>query len=113
MSHQDEQFRQAMRGYAAGLLECQPLPPASVIWLRAERRRRRLAIERAERPLRIMQAVGLVCAVFAAVWMLYRAGTLNQLSTVGSRGLIWVVAGAMLMIGGCWTLVVVSRRPLS
>jgi hypothetical protein len=113
MSRQDEQLRQALRGYAAQISQTHTAPEASLVWLRAERRRRRMAIERAERPLRIMQMVGLVCAALAAAWMLLRSGSLRTMPTIGTTGLVLALAGTLMIVGGCWTMVVASRRPLS
>lgn len=111
MSREDDGLRQALRGYAAEIAETHRAPEASAVWLRAERRRRRLAIERAERPLRIMQVVGLLCAACAAVWMLWRTDALHALPAIGTTGLMLGLAGAALVLGGCWTMVAASRRP--
>jgi hypothetical protein len=113
MSRQDEQLRHALRGYAAQITQTHPLPEASRVWLRAERRRRRMAIEQAERPLRIMQVVGLVCAALAAAWVLVRSGSLRQMPEIGTTGLMLGMAGAAMIVGGCWTMMVMGRRPLS
>jgi len=113
MSLHDDQLRQALRTYATDISDTFAAPPASLIWLRAERRRRRMAIERAERPLRIMQAVGLVCAVFAVVWMIYRAGSFRQLPAISGTGLLLAVACTFLVLTGCWTMLLASRRPSS
>ena len=113
MSLHDDQLRQALSAYAADISDTCPAPQASVIWLRAERRKRRLAIERAERPLLIMQAVGLVCAAFAVAWMLYRTGSFQQLPTIGTTDLVLAVACTFLILTGCWTMLLASRRPTS
>ncbi|HEX4006521.1 MAG TPA: hypothetical protein VHX60_10130 [Acidobacteriaceae bacterium] len=113
MSRQDEQLRQALRGYAARITQTHSVPEASVVWLRAERRRRRIAIERAERPLRIMQMVGLVCAALAAAWWLVRSDSLRSVPEIGTTGVMLALAAAVMIVGGCWTMVVVGRRPLS
>jgi hypothetical protein len=113
MSLHDDQLRQALCAYATDISDTCAPPQSSLIWLRAERRRRRMAIERAERPLRIMQAVGLVCAVFAVVWMIYRAGSFRQLPAISSTGLLLAVACTFLVLTGCWTMLLASRRPSS
>jgi transposase len=121
MSLQDDQLREAMRQYAAGLAETHTAPEASLIWFRAERRRRRMAIERAERPLRIMQVVGMLCALFAAGWLLVRsvstsaatnAGT-NALGGIATPWLVLTIGGAFVTIAGCWMMMLASRKPLS
>lgn len=109
MSRPDEQLRHSLRSYAAHLANTYNAPPASLIWLRAERRRRRVAIERAERPLRIMQIVGMICAASAAGWMLHRSGPV-QFST---SSLTLALGCAALIVAGCWTMLLASRRPSS
>lgn len=103
-------LRRAMRSYAADIAATQTAPPASIVWLRAERRSRRLAIERAERPLRIMQVLGLVCAVLAAAWMLRQTGGLHPLPAMGTTMVILTIAMTILVIAGCWTMMHASRR---
>lgn len=110
-------LRQELRRYAAGIAATHAAPPASIVWLRAERRSRRLAIERAERPLRIMQVLGLVCAVFAAAWMLRQSGGLralpgglHPLPAMGTTMVSLAIATTILVIAGCWTMMSASRR---
>ncbi|HTX40851.1 MAG TPA: hypothetical protein VMD25_03410 [Acidobacteriaceae bacterium] len=112
MNRSDETLREALRGYSAKITESHPVPPSSVIWLRAERRKRRLAVERAERPLRIMQALGLVCAVIAAGWLLFQAGSLHPLPAFRTAVLVSAFASLLLVVAGCWTMVLASRRSL-
>ncbi|HSY01205.1 MAG TPA: hypothetical protein VK819_03595 [Acidobacteriaceae bacterium] len=111
MSVRDDQLRQAMRQYAAGIAETHTAPEASLIWFRAERRRRRMAIERAERPLRIMQIVGLLCALCAAGWLLYRS--MSTSAGIATPWLVLTISGAFLTVAGCWTMMSASRKPLS
>lgn len=111
MSLQDDQLRQAMRGYAASLAETHTAPASSLIWFRAERRRRRMAIERAERPLRMMQIVGVFCAFCAAAWMLYRS--MSTVSQIATPWLVLTIGGVLVTVAGCWTMVFASRKPLS
>jgi hypothetical protein len=113
MSVRDDQLRQAMRQYAAGLVETQAVPQASLIWLRAERRRRRMAIEQAERPLRIMQIVGVLCALCAAGWLLYRSMSISAFAGIATPWLVLTIGGAFLTVAGCWTMMSASRKPLS
>jgi hypothetical protein len=113
MSRHDDQLRQALRTYAAGIADTQSVPHASLIWLRAERRKRRLALERAERPVRIMQIVGLLCAACAAAWLCYRSVALHQLTAIGTTGLVFVLSSMLLVFAGCWAMLILSRRPSS
>ncbi len=112
MNRQEDRLRDALRGYAARIAASHTVPPASGVWLRAERRRRRLAIERAERPLRIMQALGLVCAMIAAGWLLIQAGSVHPLPSFGTVVLVSTFASLLLVVAGCWAMVLASRRSL-
>jgi len=113
MNHQNDPLRQAMRSYAAGLASTHPAPPVSLVWFRAERRRHQLAVERAERPLRMMQMLSVVFAALAAAWMLWRAVQVDPPGMPGTGLLLMVGAGVVLIAGGCWTMLAVSRRPSS
>ncbi|HTW49171.1 MAG TPA: hypothetical protein VMD92_14560 [Acidobacteriaceae bacterium] len=115
MDRNDDLLRQGMRGYAAQIAATHTPPPAAGIWLMAERRRRRLAIERATLPLRIMQVVGLVCAVAAAAWLLSASrvsvsGLLHDVETLRAAILAMGCASVLLVVAGCWTMLVVGRR---
>lgn len=113
MNHQNDPLRLAMRSYAAGLASPHPAPPVSVVWFRAERRRHQLAVERAERPLRIMQTLSVVGAALAAAWMLWHSAFVHAQGAQGTDLLLIVCAGVVLIGGGCWTMLAVSRRPSS
>lgn len=113
MSRDDDQLRQSLRAYAARIGEARRVPPASMVWLRAERRRRRLAIERAERPMRIMQIIGIIFAACGAGWMLSRSGALHALPAIGNTDLVLMLACGLLVCAGCWTMWVAARRPTS
>lgn len=108
MSETDDRLRQGLRRYAAAIATAQPAPPASLVWLRAERRRRRAAVERAERPLRVMQGVGVVCAAAAAGWMLIASGL--DRTALATPMLALAIAAPILAIGGCWAMAAASRR---
>ncbi|MGC2620047.1 MAG: hypothetical protein WA414_13470 [Acidobacteriaceae bacterium] len=113
MSLQDDKLRQAMRGYAAGLAASKTPPEASLVWFRAERMRRRMAIERAERPLRVMQVVGVLCALCAAGWLLVRSVSTNGSTQIATPWLVLTIGGLFLTVAGCWTMMLASRKPLS
>lgn len=110
MNRSDETLREALRGYSARIAASQSVPPSAAVWLRAERRKRRLALERAERPLRIMQALGLVCAVIAAGWILVQTGSVRPLPSFGTAVLVSALASLLLVVAGCWAMVLASRR---
>jgi hypothetical protein len=107
----DDQLRQAFRIYAVSLSDQHTPPAASSILFRAERRRRRLAIERAERPLLIMQTLGTLCAICATAWLLYRFAPLHALPTIGTTYLALAIACTLLVLAGCWAMLHASRRP--
>jgi hypothetical protein len=106
----DDQLRQAFRTYAATLSADHTQPTAAAILFRAERRRRRLAIQRAERPLLIMQTVGVGVAIFTAAWLLYRFAP-HTLPTLNTTDLALAIACTTLVLAGCWTMLHASRRP--
>ena len=97
MKQPDEQLRNALLSYSCEL-QGEPSPVASVVWLRAERRNRRLALERATRPLRIMQAVGLLCSMIVCAWVF------SMHSTASTSLLAWGGLAIFLVIAGCWTM---------
>jgi hypothetical protein len=109
-SMNQDQLRQAFRAYAAHLSAEHTPPSPSAILFRAERRRRRLAIERAERPLLIMQTLGILSAVCTAMWLLYRFAPLRTLTTLNTTYLALAIACALLVLAGCWTMLRASRR---
>ena len=103
MKQPDEQLRNALLSYSREL-QAEPNPVASVVWLRAERRNRRLALERATLPLRIMQAAGLLCSLILCAWVfsMHAAG--------GTALLLWGALAIFLVIAGCWTMLQAARR---
>ncbi len=103
MSGRENAVRGALRGYAAGL-GGEQASSAGAVWLRAERRRRRLAMERAVQPLRVMWGVAVAMAVVALVWALHVSGGAGRVVLVGSMGMV------LLMGGGCWAMLQVGRR---
>jgi hypothetical protein len=115
MNRNDDLLRESLRGYAAKIAATHAPPPASGIWLMAERRRRRLAVERAALPLRIMQMVGLVCAVAVAVWLLRGSGMsgsgmLRDVETLGAASVVMACGSVLLVIAGCWAMLAAGRR---
>jgi hypothetical protein len=107
----DDDLRRAFRTYALSLSAEHTPPPSSTILFRAERRRRRLAIERAERPLLIMQILGILSAVATAAWLLYRFAPLHTLPPLNTTTLALGIACTFLVLAGCWAMLHASRRP--
>ncbi len=105
----DDNLRHAFRTYAA-TLSAEHTPPAAAVLFRAERRRRRLAIQRAERPLLIMQTLSILCAIFAAAWLAYRFAP-HTLPTLNPTTLALAIACTALVLAGCWAMLHASRRP--
>jgi hypothetical protein len=103
----DAQLRQALLGLAADISARQTPPPAATIWLRAERRSRQLAIQRATRPLRLMYAFAAAAALIAAVFALYQSGPAT--TTVLTQLLRWSAPAAVLILAGCWMLLRAGR----
>jgi hypothetical protein len=106
----DDQLRRAFRAHAATLSGDHTPPPAAAILFRADRRRRRLAIQRAERPLLIMQTLSIVCAILAAAWLAYRFAP-RTLPTFNTTTLALTIACTALVLAGCWAMLHTSRRP--
>jgi hypothetical protein len=107
----DSQLRQALLGLAKDIAAGDPPPPASTIWLRAERRSRQLAIERATLPLRLMYALATTVAMIAAVLVLRQTG---PAATSILTGLLrWSVPALALVLLGCWAMIHSSRKPLT
>jgi hypothetical protein len=106
----DDQLRRAFRAHAATLSDAHTPPPAAAILFRAERRRRRAAIERAERPLLIMQTLGTFSAIAAAAWLLYPFAP-RTLPTLNTTTLALAVACTALVLAGCWAMLHASSRP--
>jgi hypothetical protein len=115
MNRNDDLVRQGLRSYASRIAATHTPPPAAGIWLMAERRRRRLAVERAALPLRIMQTVGVLCAVAVAVWLLLESGVsgsglLHDVETQRAAILAMACGSVLLVVAGCWTMVAAGRR---
>jgi hypothetical protein len=115
MDRNDDKLRQELRRYAGHVAATHTPPPAAGIWLMAERRRRRLAVERAALPLRIMQIVGLVCLAAASAWLLSRSGAsgsgvLHDVEALGPRSVAMAFATVFLVVAGCWTMLAAGRR---
>jgi hypothetical protein len=107
-------LRQALLGLADEISARHAPPPAASIWLRAERRSRQLAIQRATRPLRLMYALATTAALLAAVFALYQSGPAT--TTVLIQLLYWSAPAAIVILAGSWILLRAGRpdpRPTS
>jgi hypothetical protein len=103
MKQPDEELRKALLNYSREL-QTEPHSVASVVWLRAERRNRRLALERATRPLLIMQAIGVLCSMLVCAWVF-------SMHPAGNTSLFfWGSFAIFLVIAGCWTMLHAARR---
>jgi hypothetical protein len=101
----------AMRvDYDAALTEAVALPPAHLVWLRAQARARSAAAREAARPIAVMQALGLASAAgvislaigFVAYWVWARSEWLLAMPTIDPIGLDsmgFVIRGTLLAIG--------------
>jgi peptidoglycan biosynthesis protein MviN/MurJ (putative lipid II flippase) len=106
----DDQLRQAFRNYATILSVDNTPPSATAILFRAERRRRRAAIKRAERPLLLMQTVGILAAILAVAWLAYRYAPYT-LPTLNPTYMALAIACTLLVLAGCAAMLHASRRP--
>jgi hypothetical protein len=120
MNRNDDLLRESLRAHAAQIAATHTPPPASGIWLMAERRRRRLAVERAALPLRMMQGVSLVFAAGVAVWLLHGSGVngsgltgaalLRDMETLRTAGLVMACGSLLLVVAGCWAMLAAERK---
>lgn len=111
VTQSDDPLRQAFRAYAATVPAAGQTPPGSLVWMRAERRRRALALRRAQRPVRIMQVIGLLCALLATGWGMLRFGSLPPAPNLDTRFLVLLIAGTGVVLLGCWGMLLASRHP--
>ncbi len=103
----DLQLRQALLGLAQEISAGDPPPPAAALWLRAQRRSRQLAIDRATLPLRLMFALATAAALFAAAFAIHQSGPAP--ATVLTPLLLWSAPAAILILAGSWTLLRAGR----
>jgi hypothetical protein len=96
-------------GYDAALSEV-TLPPAHLVWLRAQARARTAAAREAARPIAVMQALGLASAAgvmslaigFVAYWVWARSEWLLAMPTmdpIGFDSMGFAIRGTLLAIG--------------
>lgn len=96
--------------YDAALSEAVALPPAHLVWLRAQARARAAAAREAARPIAVMQALGLASAAgvisvaigLVAYWVWARSEWLLAMPSIESIGLDsmgFAIRGTLLAIG--------------
>lgn len=107
LSPQDELLKHSLQSLAADIATHRTTPVTNPIWLRAQRERRRLAIERATRPLRIVEALAVLCSLLLVIFLLRQATPTQVTPTaieLGGLGL------AIVFAGGC-VLLHLARKP--
>jgi hypothetical protein len=96
--------------YDAALTEAVVVPPADLVWLRAQARARSAAARAAARPIAVMQALGLASAAgvislaigFVAYWVWARSEWLLAMPTfepIGLDSMGFAIRGTLLAIG--------------
>jgi hypothetical protein len=104
---QDELLTRSLQSLAADIAAHQPTPAAHPIWLRAQRERRRLAIERATRPLRIIESLAFLCALLLVAFLLRQSASALMTPTALELGGIALA----IVLGGCLVLLHLARKP--
>ena len=101
----------AMRvDFDAALTDAVALPPAHLVWLRAQARARSAAAREAARPIAVMQALGLASAAgvislaigFVAYWVWARSDwllTMPAIDPIGLDSMGFAIRGTLLAIG--------------
>jgi hypothetical protein len=111
--HQDDILvGRTMRSIAAEVaaeIAAQPAPAASAIWFRAQRERRRLALDRAMRPLRIMQTLALLCPVVLGALLLHQYSGPSLLLTPSF--LEWAALALAVALTGVLAMLRLARQP--
>jgi len=104
----DTQLRNALLGLSADIATHHQPPPSTTLWLRAQHRARRAAIERAALPLRIMHAFGILAAILTAAFALHQSRTAATPSTFSAS--LWISLAMILLIVGCASTLLLGRR---
>jgi hypothetical protein len=78
--------------------------------MRAEHRNHRLALDRATRPLRIMQIIGFLCALITTAWALHQSQSTARSATLDTTLLRWAAIATLVLAASCWTMLHIDRR---
>ena len=95
-----------LRGARAQAVRAKVQQNASLIWWRAQLRRRQEAMAKVERPLRWAQAVALLLGVCAVAWVLYGASGAWMMPDASESVRAAVGASAVWVLGAAVALVV-------
>jgi hypothetical protein len=112
--HQDDiliaNALRTLAGEVSAELAARPAPAASTIWFRTQRERRRLALDRAMRPLRIMQTLALLCPILIAALLLHQySASATHLLTPSF--LEWAGLAVLAALTGVLAMLHLSRPP--
>ncbi len=110
MSNDDLHLRQAMRDYAAALSSTHTPPPTARVWLRAQRHRKQADLKRAEQPMRIMQAVAVVCTLILATWLALDSGTLTAWTAAKTPYVVLAIATAAASVAVGYAMIATNRK---
>ena len=95
---QDVLLTRAFQSLAASIAAEGEPPPPHLVWLRALRERRRLAIQRATRPLRMIEALAFLCSLLLVAFLLHQSSPLLLTHTTLELG---GLAFAIVVASGC------------
>ena len=109
LSAQDELIARSLQSVAADIAAKNPTPAPNSIWLRAQRERRRLAIERATRPLRVIEALAFFCSLLLVTFMLRESAPAHISQTALELGSLALV----IVLAGCCALLHLARKPFT
>jgi hypothetical protein len=106
-SKQDELLTRSLQSLAADIAAHQTMPAPHPIWLRAQRERRRLAIERATRPLRVIETLAVLSSLALVAFLLHQSTPTTLTPTALELG---GLAIAIVLAGG-FVLLHLARKP--
>jgi len=107
LSLQEELLARSLQSLAADIAAHHQTRATNPIWLRAQRERRRLAIDRATRPLRIVESLAFLCSLLLVAFKLRQsAPALNTPTALEFGGLAFAI-----VLAGCCVLLHLARKP--
>jgi len=98
---QDQFLARSLQCLAADISARHPVPAANPIWLRAQRERRRLAVERATQPLRLIEGLAFLCSLLLVTFLLRQSAPAlitPAALELGGLGLAIVLAGGCVLL---------------